>query len=70
MVRKNSRIPKYTARQVAEMLGLTPDGVRSFAHRHNLGTYLNPRIKLFSEHDIDAMRDRDNRGRKRAKDRL
>ena len=65
MARSDARIPRYTTAQVAEMIGLQHDSVRSYVYRHNLGTKVSSRLRLLSDQDIEAIRNRSPRGRKR-----
>lgn len=45
-----------TAAQVAELLGISTHRVAELARSRNLGQLLNPRMRLFTAEDVEAMR--------------
>ncbi len=46
----------YTSRDVADILGISIQRVLALAKSRDVGTYLNPRMMVFSEADIEALR--------------
>jgi hypothetical protein len=62
----NSRITKvawytdslYSTTEVASLVGLQPASVRRLAIKHNIGRKLSDRVRVFSEHDIERLRQR------------
>lgn len=47
-----------TTKQVADTLGLTVQRVNALARARGLGTLLTPQMRVFTEDDVAAMRDR------------
>lgn len=51
----------YTTAAAARELGISPRLVRRLATQHNIGTLLNPRLRVFTADDIATMRARNRR---------
>lgn len=47
-----------TTKQVAERLGITPRAVRALAERHDIGTKINDRMRVYSDEDVSRLRQR------------
>jgi len=51
----------YTAKQVGDRLGISESRVRDLARTLSLGLKVNPRLWMFTEADIEQMRQRDTK---------
>ena len=59
-----SRLPQFTTREVAAILGLKHDSLRSYCFRHHIGTILG-NTRLLSQADIEELKLRPPPGRPR-----
>jgi predicted ArsR family transcriptional regulator len=49
--------PRHTTAQVAAMLGVTPNAIRQHVlRRRELGALVTPRLRLYSDRDVEALR--------------
>jgi hypothetical protein len=48
----------YGTTEVGEQLGLNPASVRRLAIKHDIGRKLSDRVRVFTEQDIDRLRQR------------
>lgn len=49
----------YTAKEAGDKLGISESRVRALARALQLGLKINPRLWMFTEADIETMRQRD-----------
>jgi DNA-binding transcriptional MerR regulator len=59
----------YTTKQVSDRLGISQRQVRTLAQNMQLGVLVNPRLRLFTEANIERMRQRDTQRGPKPKER-
>jgi predicted transcriptional regulator len=53
---------EYTVEQIAEMIGIKPTTVRQHARKYKLGRTVGKRLKLFSEAELEILKNRPSPG--------